>query len=228
MSNLFLFAIFPYLALVLAAAGTVYRATRLRDTLTARSSQLLESRLQRSGALPWHAAILLVLCAHLLAAVFPHLFARVLASPARLYALELFGLSLGLLAAAGIVLLLARRFLLGAMTSGMDWLVLASLAFQALSGVYIAFRLRWGSSWFLYTAAPWLGSLARLSPRIDAIAMLPPVVKLHLLNAFLLVALLPLSRLIHVLTVPISYLWRRPQIVSWRPAPADGHAPDAV
>lgn len=227
MSNLFLFSVFPYLAVALAAGGIVYRLVRLRDTVTARSSQLLESRLQRFGAVPWHTAILLILLAHILAAFFPQAFAHLLGAPVRLYALELFGLALGMLALAGIVTLVVRRFSLRQATSAMDWLVLASLTVQAASGVYIALGLRWGSGWFLYTGAPWLSSLARLSPHIDEIAMLPFMVKLHFLNAFVLIALLPLSRLIHVITVPISYLWRPPQLVSWRPAPANGHAPRA-
>ena len=225
MSNVFLFTVLPYLAVAVAVAGTIYRVARLRDTLTARSSQLLEARLQRFGAVPWHAAILLILLAHILAAFFPQAFAHVLGAPVRLYVLELLGLSLGMLALAGIVMLIVRRFAIANATSAMDWLVLASLALQAATGVYIAFVLRWGSGWFLYTGAPWLASLARLNPHIDEIAMLPLVVKLHFLNAFVLIALLPLSRLIHIITVPISYLWRSPQLVSWRPAPANGHAP---
>ena len=227
MSNLFLFSVFPYLAVAVAVGGIAYRLVRLRDTVTARSSQLLESRLQRSGAVPWHSAILLILLAHLLAAFFPQVFAHVLGAPARLYALEVLGLALGMLAVAGIATLIVRRFSLTHATSAMDWLVLASLALQAVTGVYIALGLRWGSGWFLHTGQPWLGSLARLNPHIDEITMLPLVVKLHFLNAFVLIALLPLSRLIHVIAVPLSYLWRPPQLVSWRPAPANGHAPRA-
>jgi len=227
MSNVFLFSVFPYLAVLLAVAGGIYRGVRLRDTLTARSSQLLESRLQGFGAVPWHAAILLILTAHVLAAFFPQAFAHILGAPARLYALELVGLALGMLAIAGIATLIVRRFSLTQATSAMDWLVLASLALQAVTGVYVALVLRWGSGWFLHTGAPWLASLARLDPHIDEIAMLPFVVKLHFLNAFVLIALLPLSRLIHIVTVPLSYLWRPPQLVSWRPAPANGHAPRA-
>lgn len=223
MSNLFLFAVFPYLAVALAIFGGVYRARRLRDTLTARSSQLLESRMQGFGAVPWHSAILVVLLAHVLAALFPRVSARILSDPTRLYVLEVFGLALGILAVAGIFLLLLRRFSLTASTSWMDWLVLLSLAVQAVSGVYIAFVLRWGSGWFLHTGAPWLAALATLQPQVDRIAFLPFAVKLHFANAFVLIALLPLSRLMHVVTIPISYLWRSPQLVSWRHAPGAAH-----
>ncbi|HEY6910911.1 MAG TPA: respiratory nitrate reductase subunit gamma [Myxococcales bacterium] len=216
MSNLFLFGVFPYLAVALAIFGGIYRVRRLGDTMTARSSQLLESRLQRFGAVPWHAAILLILLAHALAATLPRPFARLLGDSTRLYLLELSGLALGLIALAGIALLLVRRFSLRASTSRMDWLVLAALLLQAASGVYIALVLRWGSGWFLHTGAPWLAALARFDPQVDRIVFLPFAVKLHFVNAFVLVALLPLSRLMHVVTVPISYLWRPPQLVSWR------------
>jgi nitrate reductase gamma subunit len=216
MNNLFLFAVFPYLAVALAVFGGLYRWRRLGDTMSARSSQLLESRLQGFGAIPWHAAILLILLAHVLAAVFPHAFARLLGDSVRLYLLELSGLALGMLAVAGIAVLIARRFLLTASTSRMDWLVLLALLLQAASGVYIALVLRWGSGWFLHTGAPWLAALARFDPQVDRIVFLPFVVKLHFVNAFVLIALLPLSRLMHVVTIPISYLWRPPQLVSWR------------
>jgi nitrate reductase gamma subunit len=89
----------------------------------------------------------------------------------------------------------------------------------------VAFALRWGSVWYLHTAAPWLASLARLSPRIEEVAALPAVVKVHAVNAFVLVALLPLSRLVHVIRIPLPYLWRAPQLVIWRRRTArDGEA----
>ena len=216
MSNLFLFGVFPYVAVALAVFGGLYRSRRLRDTMTARSSQLLESRLQGFGAVPWHAAILIILLAHLLAAAFPRAFARLLGDSTRLYALELSGLALGMLAVCGIAVLVVRRFSLRASTSRMDWLVLAALLLQAASGVYIALVLRWGSGWFLHTGAPWLAALARFDPQVDRIVFLPFVVKLHFVNAFVLIALLPLSRLMHAVSIPISYLWRPPQLVSWR------------
>lgn len=221
MSDLFLFGVFPYLAVALAVGGVVYRRRALRSTVTARSSQLLEGRVLFWGSVPWHYAILLVLLAHLAAALFPRAWGRLLGSPARLYALEITGLALGALAVFGIVLLLVRRAALARTRGAMDLIVVGLLAIQAATGLYIAYALRWGSVWYLHTAAPWLATLARLAPEIDRMAVLPPVVKVHALNAFLLLALLPLSRLVHVTSVPISYLWRSPQLVVWR-APRAG------
>ena len=221
MSDVFLFAAFPYLAFALAVGGVFYRYRMMGQTVTARSSQLLEGRLLFWGSVPWHHAILAILLAHLLATLFPESWAVVLGSPVRLYVLEVTGMALGGLAVLGILLLLVRRAGLAHATTAMDWVVLLALALQAATGLYIAFSLRWGSDWYLQTASPWLASLARLSPQIDRMAVLPPVVKLHAVNAFVLLALMPLSRLVHATTIPLSYLWRPPQLVIWRRSPEE-------
>lgn len=220
MTDMFLFGVVPYLAVALAVGGTVYRYRALRSTVTARSSQLLEGRMLFWGSVPWHHAILVILVAHLVAAVLPGTWARLLGSPTRLFVLEVTGLALGILALLGLVVLVVRRLSLVSTTGAMDWVVLLLLLLQTATGLYVAFALRWGSAWYLHTAAPWLGSLARLSPRIDEMAVLPAVVKVHAVNAFVLVALLPLSRLVHATVIPLSYLRRPPQLVIWRRAPA--------
>ena len=220
MLDAFLFGVFPYLAIALAVGGTLYRRRALRDTLGARSTQLFEGRAQFWGSVPWHHAILVILAAHLGAALFPGAFARLLGAPGRLYTLEITGLGLGALTVVGLTVLLARRTRLGAVTGARDWVVLALLLLQAATGVYVAYALRWGSVWYLHTAAPWLASLLRLAPRVDLMAVLPPVVKVHAVNAFLLVALVPLTRLVHVVSFPLSYLWRPPQVVVWRREPS--------
>lgn len=212
----FFLGVFPYLAVVIAVVGSWARWRYRPDTINARSSQLLEGQLQRLGSLSWHWAILAVLAAHAAAAVAPGAFGRVLSSPIRLYVLEVTGLGLGALALAGLALLAVRRLRLPVKTSGQDWLLLALLAAQTGTGVWIAFTLRWGSGWYLHTAAPWLASLARLDPQIQAMSVLPLVVKLHAVGAFVLVALVPFTRLVHAFVWPVGYLWRAPQLVFWR------------
>ncbi len=225
MIDLFLFGVFPYLAVALAVGGVIYRRRALRSTVTTRSSQLLEGKLLFWGSVPWHHAILIILLAHAAAAAAPGAWARLLGSPSRLYVLEITGLALGAMAVLGIAILLVRRASLRRATTAMDWVVLAVLALQATTGVYVAYTLRWGSDWYLYTAAPWLASLARLAPQFESMAVLPAVVKLHAVNAFVLIALLPLSRLVHVTSFPFAYLWRPPQVVVWRRAPSPDQRP---
>jgi nitrate reductase gamma subunit len=138
--------------------------------------------------------------------------------PARLYVLEITGLMFGLLALVGIVSLIIRRITsprIRAVTSVMDIVVLVVLLVQVVLGVYIALFYRWGSSWYATSAVPYLRSLFLLQPDLKMIAPLPAVVKLHIVNAFVFLAILPFSRLVHMLVVPIQYLWRPYQIVIW-------------
>ena len=79
----------------------------------------------------------------------------------------------------------------------------------------MALFYRWGSDWFLHTAVPWLVSLVVLQPEIQYVTVLPWVVKLHMLTGFLIIALFPFTRLVHVLAFPITYLWRPYQVVIW-------------
>ncbi|ABC81943.1 respiratory nitrate reductase subunit gamma [Anaeromyxobacter dehalogenans] len=227
MSDTFLFAVFPYLATVFAVGGAIYRRRALGGSVSARSSQLIEGRALRWGSIAWHHGILAILAAHLIAAVAPGAWGRLLGAPARLYALEITGMALAMLAVFGIALLLVRRAALARLTAPMDWVVLALLLLQAATGLWIAYALRWGGLWYLHTAAPWLASLATLSPRVDAMAVLPPLVKVHVVNAFVLLALVPVSRLVHATSLPLAYLWRAPQRVVWRRAPAPSAAPAA-
>jgi nitrate reductase gamma subunit len=125
---------------------------------------------------------------------------------------------LGVATVIAVVLLVTRRAMndrVATVTSTIDWLVLAALLLQVATGVYIAFTLRWGSVWYLHTAAPWLWSLVKFDPQVQYLAVLPGVVKLHAVNAFFLVAIIPFSRLAHVVSIPLSYLARPYQLVIW-------------
>jgi len=216
MSDMILFGVFPYVAVALMVGVGIYRYCIDRYSWSSQSSQFLESRVLFWGSVPWHYAILIILLAHFLAFLVPSAWGIVLGSPLRLYLLEVTGLALGLSTLIAVFLLVFRRALnarVSAVTTVIDWLVLAALLLQVASGVYIAFTLRWGSVWYLHTASPWLWSLLKLDPQVQYLAALPGVVKLHAFNAFLIIALFPFSRLVHVVSVPLTYLSRPYQVV---------------
>jgi nitrate reductase gamma subunit len=218
MIDLILFGVFPYVAVALAVAVGIYRYAIDRYSWSSQSSQFLESRALFWGSVPWHYGILTILLAHLLALLFPSGWGTLLGRPARLYFLEVSGLALGIITVIAVALLLVRRALdarVAVVTSRIDWLLLALLLAQVATGVYIAFTLRWGGVWYLHTATPWLRSLVVFQPELQYIAVLPGVVKLHAFNAFLLVAVFPFSRLVHVVSIPLSYLARPYQVVVW-------------
>jgi nitrate reductase gamma subunit len=212
----FLFGVFPYVALAVAVVGAARRFGAMRSTVTSFSSQLLESRLQYWGSVSWHYAIVVVLLIHLAAIFLPGAMGVALSSPGRLLAVEVTGLALGVTALWGLVVLAIRRVALRGQTTRLDWAVMALLLLQVGTGVYTGSTARWGYGWFTFVATPWLGSLAKLAPRVELMVNLPPAFKVHALNAFVLVALVPYTRLAHLVVVPVEYLWRLPQLVVWR------------
>ncbi len=218
MTDMILFGVFPYVAVALMVGVGIYRYCIDRYSWSSQSSQFLESRVLFWGSIPWHYAILLILMAHFLAFLVPSGWAVVVGSPLRLYLLEVTGLALGISTLIAVVLLISRRIgnaRVSAVTTVVDWLVLLALLLQVATGVYIAFTLRWGSVWYMHTATPWLWSLLKLDPQVHYLAALPAVVKLHVFNAFLIAALFPFSRLVHVVSVPLTYLSRPYQVVVW-------------
>ncbi len=218
MTDMILFGVFPYVAVALMIGVGIYRYFVDRYSWSSQSSQFLESRVLFWGSIPWHYAILIILLAHFLAFLVPSGWAALLGRPLRLYMLEVTGLALGISTLIAVTLLIFRRITnarVAAVTTVIDWLVLATLFLQVATGVYIAFTLRWGSVWYLHTATPWLWSLVKLDPQLHYLAALPFVVKLHAFNAFLILALFPFSRLVHVVSVPLTYLARPYQVVIW-------------
>lgn len=218
MLDLLLLVVFPYVAVVLAVLGGVYRYVGDRFSYSSQSSQFLENGTLFWGSVAWHYGVLVILLAHLLALLFPAQWAALIAAPARLYVLEVTGLALALLTIVGLALLILRR--LGSphvliVTSAMDWVLLITLLVQVSLGFWVALAYRWGADWYLHTAVPWLVSLLLLEPRTQYVAALPWVVKLHMLGGFFLVAIFPFTRLVHVVTFPITYLWRPYQVVIW-------------
>lgn len=218
MADLILFGVFPYVALALAIGVGIYRYCIDRYSWSSQSSQFLESRALFWGSLPWHYAILLILLAHLLAFLVPAGWGSLLGSPARLVFLEVTGMALGITTLIALVILIFRRIIndrVNAVTSRIDWLLLAVLLLQVATGVYIAISLRWGGVWYVHTISPWLWSLVKLDPQISYLASLPWIVQLHAVNAFFLVAIFPFSRLVHVVSIPLGYLSRPYQLVVW-------------
>ncbi len=218
MLDMILFVVFPYVAVTLAVGGSLYRYFTNQFSFTSLSSQLLESNRQFWGSVLWHYGIIPTLLIHLAGFGIPGVMAALHGTPDALYASELAGKVLGLMALAGAAVLLARRLSLAkirVVTTPMDWVILVLLLVQVFIGLWTAFIYRWGATWFIHTATPWVVSLATFQPAPQYVASLPLVPKLHFLNATLLIALFPFSRLVHMVSVPISYLWRRVQLVIW-------------
>ena len=219
MLNVFLFVVLPYVALALFLFVTPYRYFSNRLTWSAYSTQFLEQKALYWGSNPWHYGIIPVVLAHFMGVIAPGPMRSILANQQALILLESVGLGLGLFALFGCLVLMVRRAqtpLLKPVTSAADWVLLFLLTLQAATGVYMGLFMRWGSQWYLHTAVPYLHSLLVFNPQIEFVADFPLVFKLHTAGAFLIIALLPFTKLVHLLFLPIGFLKDPPILYRWR------------
>ncbi|MDH3260415.1 MAG: respiratory nitrate reductase subunit gamma [Acidimicrobiia bacterium] len=216
--NMLLFIVFPYVAIVLAIVGTVYRMIRRPFTVSSLSSQLLEGRQLFWGSVPFHWGIVVILAAHLVALILPagiEVWNRV---PIRLYLLEITGLALALWALFGLGMLIYRRVSVSkirAVTTPLDLVVLGLLLAQVITGILVATVYRFGSYWGTGVFVPYVQSLFTLQPRPELIAPLPFILQFHASLFFVFLVVFPFSRLVHIITVPLGYLTRPFQLVKW-------------
>ena len=218
MTDILLFVVFPYVALAIGIVGTIYRYLTSQYSFTSLSSQFLETDLQFWGSTLWHYGILPTTFIHLAGFAIPKVMAALHSTPELLYLSELAGKVLGIMALVGAGILLYRRLTnskIRAITTPVDWIILSLLFGQVFFGLVLAFVYRWGATWFLHTSTPWMSSLAFFQPAPQFVTALPLSHKIHFLAGFLLFALMPFSRLVHIATFPLSYLWRRFQLVIW-------------
>jgi nitrate reductase gamma subunit len=219
----FLFIALPYLAFAIFFIGTIQRYRQQSFTYSSLSSQLLENKQHFWGMVPFHYGILTVIAGHVIGLAIPRAVLAWNGKPLRLYILEVSALICGMLALVGLVTAIFRRIRfrkLRLVTTVPDWILYGMLLFQIFSGIYVAIFIGWGSSWFAAAASPYLRSLMMFSPEIGYLAGMPWMVRLHIINAFMLIAFFPFTRLVHVLVIPNMYLWRKPQVVRWnRPRP---------
>ncbi len=214
----FLFVALPYLAIFVCVVGSIIRVRKLPMTYSALSSQFLESKNLAWGSLPWHIGIITIVLAHILCFAFPSAWNMLISQKHVLYGIEIAGLAFSFACLFGLLVLAYRRITsdrIQAVTSPVDLLVLLLLTIQVILGIATASLHRWGAAWATGTMVPYLWSLIYLQPNTSYIADLPLLARAHMTLAWLLIFLIPFSRLIHIFAVPLHYLTRPPQNVIW-------------
>jgi nitrate reductase gamma subunit len=230
--DLILWVAIPYAAIAVFVVGHVWRWRRDQFTWTTRSTQLLESRRLRVGAILFHVGLLSVIGGHVVGILLPESFTHAVGIPESVYHAVSVGAGTmsGTAMAVGFLILLLRRAQVPRVrrtTSRTDVAVYVALGIMLLTGLYatIGVNLLGGGYDYRLTVAPYFRSIFALDPRVHLIAGAPLIYQLHVLSGFALYALWPFSRLVHAWSVPIGYLRRAPIVYRRRRSP--GHAPAA-
>ncbi len=213
-----LWVIFPYVCLAIFVFGHVWRYQYDKFGWTTRSSQLYESRLLRWGSPLFHFGILFVFLGHVLGLGIPKSWTEAVGISEDLY--HLMSIVLGAIAGAatlvGMVILIYRRRTTGPVfsaTTRMDklmYLVLAVVIVLGLANTVGANML--GEYDYRESVSVWFRGVFRFDLYPELMAEAPLTFQLHALTAIGLFALWPFTRLVHVFSAPIGYLWR-PYIV---------------
>lgn len=216
--NTILFATLPYVAVGIFLVGSIYRYTKKGYKVSSLSTQFLEGKKLFWGSQPFHWGLLVLFFGHLIAFLFPRALIAWNGQPIRLLILEVSSFAFALLALLGLVLLIKRRLTsktLLVVTNKMDMVVYAVLLTQIVSGLGVAFFVRWGSTWFASVLTPYLRSIFSFTPDIEAVSAAPVWIQLHIVSAFLIIGIIPFTRFMHFLVAPVDYIWRRYQMVIW-------------
>jgi nitrate reductase gamma subunit len=207
----------PYAAVVVFIAGLIWRY-RQRFTISSLSSQFLESRWLVWGSVPFHLGVAVLFAGHLLPLIIPSVWLSWMSNRSALLFVETAGSAAAILCLLGLVMLFIRRLASRAVlrnSTAVDLLVLAVLITQVTLGLAVAMMHRWGAVWSARTTTPYLWSLITFQPDPSLVAGVPTLMTLHLTGAWIVLALIPFTRLVHMFAVPLHYLHRPPQRVIW-------------
>jgi len=124
------------------------------------------------------------------------------------------GAASGLISVGGLVVLLARRLISPRIkaTSGVDdYFTLAILLVVMGMGLAntLGYTLLIGTYDYRFTVGVWVKSLFYLKPDIALMASAPLSYQVHVALGLLFFAVLPFTRLVHIFSLPLPYLWRR-------------------
>ena len=216
--NNFLFIGLPYAAIAVFLAGAIYRYRATGFKYSSLSSQFLEGRGIYIFAVLFHWGILIVFLGHLIAFLLPDAILTWHSSAVRLISAEIVIFTFGLGLLIGLAGLFIRRIThprLRVVTSRMDIVIELLLLAQIVLGLWIALGYRWGYYWFASDLSPYLWSIVKLNPQIEAVNAMPLVIKAHIVGAFVILGMIPFTRLVHFLVAPFHYIWRPYQRVVW-------------
>lgn len=209
----------PYVTLAVVAVGTWWRYRYDKFGWTTRSSQLYESRLLRIGSPMFHFGILVVIVGHVIGLVIPESWTDLIMSD-HVYHIQamVLGAIAGITTLGGIALLVYRRrttgpvFLATTVNDKVMYAVLVLAIVAGLACTLIGATPVGAEHDYRESVSPWFRSIWILQPRGDLMVQAPLWFHIHVMIAMVLFCLWPFTRLVHVFSAPIAYLFR-PYIV---------------
>ena len=218
----FLFAVYPYIALSVFLVGSLIRFDREQYTWKADSSQLLERESLRKGSILFHIGVIALFFGHFAGLVTPHswFLSLGISDMAHQIIAIAAGAAFGTLCMMGGVILWKRRMYhprIRATSRFMDifilnWL-LVTLAVGLLTIPVSIYHALNGDASTMVSLADWVQSVLLFSADARLLNQVGVIYKLHLFLGMTVFLLFPFTRLVHIWSVPLGYLFRPYQVV---------------
>ena len=220
--NQLLYQFYPYIAMAVLLIGSWLRFDRDPYTWRTGSSQLLSSRGMRLGSNLFHIGVLAILAGHFVGLLTPHFIYEpfISTSNKQLLAMGVGGV-FGLLAFVGMTILVVRRLFnprIRATGRRSDLAVLLLLYAQLLLGlasIFVSAGHLDGAQ--MVRLGEWAQHIVTFRwGAADYIADAHWIYKAHVFLGMTLLLIFPFTRLVHIWSMPISYLRRPYQVVRKR------------
>ena len=210
----FVFTYYPYICISFLIVGFIYRYIDRPQSWNAQSSQILEKRWLRIGAMIFHYAVIISLLGHLGGLLIPVEWLEMIGITKHVHSIiaGVLGKVLAPLVTLGIVILFIRRVFdtkVRVTTKATDILVLVLISINAFTGFYHEYL---GDTPAFAIVGGWLRHEIIFEPFTAHIHELSFAMKLHLISGFTILALIPYTRLVHIFTFPIQYVNRAYQV----------------
>ncbi|MHB0950858.1 MAG: respiratory nitrate reductase subunit gamma [Allorhizobium sp.] len=213
--NSLLFGIYPYIALAVLILGSIIRYDREPYTWRSGSSQLLRRKQLIWGSVLFHLGVLFIFAGHLVGLLTPIVIFDTLGishSAKQTLAVVAGGIA-GTMAIVGATLLVHRRLFdprVRASSSTTDTLIIILLWVQLFLGLStIPTSLAHLDGYEMVKFMSWAQGIFTFNPEAASyVADAALVFKLHLFLGLTIFLLFPFTRLVHMLSAPVRYLWR--------------------
>ncbi len=218
----FIFGIYPYIALTVFVLGSWIRFDREQYTWKSDSSQMLDNDKMRLGSNLFHVGVIAIFFGHLVGLVTPHgLFLAFGISDMAHQNIAIFaGTIFGLCAFAGGIILWMRRTgnpRIRATSRKSDVFILTwILVTLALGLTTIPVSISHSSNGdpsTMIALANWVQSVLFLHADPTLLNDVSAIYKLHMFFGMTVFLVFPFTRLVHIWSVPLTYLGRAYQIV---------------
>lgn len=212
----FLWVIFPYLMLGSFIFGTIGRFVLFGANVTAKSSEIMEKKQLIIGSILFHVGIIFVFFGHVAGVLVPKSWTEFFGISNEMYHMGalVMGGFFGIIAFAGMLILSYRRFTNMRVFLTSSWSdLIVDLSLLVTMGLGLAGSLISGplnpSFDYRDTLSVWARQLFYFQPDYHLMMQVPLTFQLHVICGFLILGFFPYTRLVHALTIPFQYIFRR-------------------